>query len=82
MLHIKNQIDIDPLLKLADFQVQIPSDLDSKCDTAGKCAIQWWWYAFNVQTYESCVDLLRHQLDREVDVMNCNTHILCFQTHV
>jgi len=58
MLHIKNQLDIDPLLKLADFQVQIPSDLDSKCDTAGKCAIQWWWYAFNVQTYESCVDFV------------------------
>ncbi|KAF5349980.1 hypothetical protein D9756_009161 [Leucocoprinus leucothites] len=41
-----------------DFQITIPSNLGTKCNTAGKCAIQWWWYAFNVQTYESCVDFV------------------------
>ncbi|KAF8990314.1 hypothetical protein BDQ17DRAFT_1470738 [Cyathus striatus] len=38
-----------------DFSVTIP-DLGTQCKTAGSCAIQWWWYAFNGQTYESCVD--------------------------
>ncbi|KXN83778.1 hypothetical protein AN958_01105 [Leucoagaricus sp. SymC.cos] len=41
-----------------DFNVTIPSNLGDKCNEAGKCAIQWWWYAFNVQTYESCVDFV------------------------
>ncbi|KAJ8455242.1 hypothetical protein ONZ45_g19002 [Pleurotus djamor] len=38
-----------------DFEVTIPN-LGTQCSTAGTCAIQWWWYAFNRQTYESCVD--------------------------
>jgi len=40
-----------------NFNVTIPSTLGDKCGTAGKCAIQWYWYATkNKQTYESCVD--------------------------
>ncbi|THV00759.1 hypothetical protein K435DRAFT_434217 [Dendrothele bispora CBS 962.96] len=38
------------------FSVTIP-DLGTKCEEAGACAIQWWWYGTKVdQTYESCVD--------------------------
>ncbi|KAF9458100.1 hypothetical protein BDZ94DRAFT_1174362 [Collybia nuda] len=38
-----------------DFEVTIP-DLGSQCTKGGACAIQWWWYAYNGQTYESCID--------------------------
>ncbi|KAF9003087.1 hypothetical protein BDQ17DRAFT_1425601 [Cyathus striatus] len=38
-----------------DFSVTLP-DLGTQCETAGSCAIQWWWFGFNGQTYESCVD--------------------------
>ncbi|RDB22383.1 hypothetical protein Hypma_010480 [Hypsizygus marmoreus] len=38
-----------------DFEVTIPN-LGTQCTKAGACAIQWWWYAYNGQTYESCVD--------------------------
>ncbi|KAF9445204.1 hypothetical protein P691DRAFT_282874 [Macrolepiota fuliginosa MF-IS2] len=41
-----------------NFDITIPTDLGTRCSVAGKCAIQWWWYAFNVQTYESCVDFV------------------------
>ncbi|TFK35907.1 hypothetical protein BDQ12DRAFT_655276 [Crucibulum laeve] len=40
-----------------DFSATIP-DLGTQCTKAGACAIQWWWYAFNKQTYESCVDFV------------------------
>lgn len=40
-----------------DFSVTIP-DLGTRCKTAGSCAIQWFWYAFNKQTYESCIDFV------------------------
>ena len=40
-----------------DFNITIPDTLSSACDVAGKCAIQWyWWASKNKQTYESCVD--------------------------
>ncbi|KAI3318459.1 hypothetical protein HD806DRAFT_540310 [Xylariaceae sp. AK1471] len=40
-----------------DFKVTIPSTLGTACNTGGKCAIQWyWWASGNKQTYESCVD--------------------------
>ncbi|KAK7512492.1 chitin binding domain-containing protein [Phyllosticta citriasiana] len=40
-----------------NFDITIPSDLGSKCGTAGDCVIQWYWYAESIdQTYESCVD--------------------------
>lgn len=40
-----------------NFNVTIPSGLESACGTAGKCVIQWYWYAIaNDQTYESCHD--------------------------
>ncbi|KFX99248.1 hypothetical protein V490_01876 [Pseudogymnoascus sp. VKM F-3557] len=40
-----------------NFNVTIPSGLESTCGTAGKCVIQWYWYAIaNDQTYESCHD--------------------------
>lgn len=42
----------------ANFDIKIPTNLGTRCDTAGKCAIQWWWYAYNKQTYESCVDFI------------------------
>ncbi|KAF2645578.1 hypothetical protein P280DRAFT_465386 [Massarina eburnea CBS 473.64] len=39
------------------FDVTIPSDLGSKCSTAGACTLQWWWDSREAdQTYESCVD--------------------------
>ncbi|KAF8063596.1 hypothetical protein FPV67DRAFT_1701541 [Lyophyllum atratum] len=38
-----------------DFSVTIP-DLGTQCSKGGACAIQWFWYAYNVQTYQSCVD--------------------------
>jgi hypothetical protein len=39
------------------FDITIPSDLGSKCSTAGACTLQWWWDAREVdQTYEACVD--------------------------
>lgn len=38
-----------------DFTVTIPK-LNGACSTAGQCAIMWWWYGYNKQTYESCVD--------------------------
>ncbi|KAF8154912.1 hypothetical protein B0H34DRAFT_676606 [Crassisporium funariophilum] len=40
-----------------DFSVTIP-DLGTRCQTAGSCAIQWWWFASNGQSYESCVDFV------------------------
>ncbi|KAF8664112.1 hypothetical protein AX16_000802 [Volvariella volvacea WC 439] len=39
----------------SDFTVTIP-DLGTQCSQPGACIIQWWWYAYNRQTYESCVD--------------------------
>ncbi|KAJ5126921.1 hypothetical protein N7448_007700 [Penicillium atrosanguineum] len=40
-----------------DFSVTMPTDLGSKCSTAGSCVLQWYWYAESIdQTYESCVD--------------------------
>ncbi|KAI3337437.1 hypothetical protein HD806DRAFT_39331 [Xylariaceae sp. AK1471] len=40
-----------------DFNVTIPTTLESKCATAGDCVIQWWWYGTGArQTYESCID--------------------------
>ncbi|GLB43010.1 putative lytic polysaccharide mono-oxygenase, cellulose-degrading [Lyophyllum shimeji] len=38
-----------------DFSVTIP-DVGTQCTKPGACAIQWFWYAYNHQTYESCVD--------------------------
>ncbi|KAF8885217.1 hypothetical protein BD779DRAFT_1673850 [Infundibulicybe gibba] len=38
-----------------NFNVVIPN-LGTKCSAPGACAIQWWWYGYNGQTYESCVD--------------------------
>ncbi|KAF2224119.1 hypothetical protein BDZ85DRAFT_183265, partial [Elsinoe ampelina] len=39
------------------FSVTIPSDLGSKCSTAGACVLQHFWDARNIdQTYESCID--------------------------
>ncbi|TFK64455.1 hypothetical protein BDN72DRAFT_846617 [Pluteus cervinus] len=42
----------------SDFNVTIPSNLGTTCSKAGQCAIQWWWYGYNKQTYESCVDFV------------------------
>ena len=40
-----------------DFNVTIPSTLGTTCSSAGKCVIQFYWYASgNKQTYESCID--------------------------
>lgn len=40
-----------------NFDITIPSDLGSKCATAGDCVLQFWWDAPSVQqTYESCID--------------------------
>lgn len=40
-----------------NFDITIPSDLGSKCATAGDCVLQFWWDARSVdQTYESCID--------------------------
>ncbi|KAF2145034.1 uncharacterized protein K452DRAFT_284424 [Aplosporella prunicola CBS 121167] len=40
-----------------NFEVTMPSDLGSKCSTAGDCVLQWYWFAESIdQTYESCVD--------------------------
>jgi hypothetical protein len=40
-----------------EFNATIPDGLESTCKTAGRCILQWYWYAIsNVQTYESCVD--------------------------
>ena len=45
-----------------DFNITIPDTLSSACDVAGKCAIQWyWWASKNKQTYESCVDFFLEQ---------------------
>jgi predicted carbohydrate-binding protein with CBM5 and CBM33 domain len=39
------------------FSVTIPSNLGSKCATAGACVIQHYWDAASIdQTYESCID--------------------------
>lgn len=39
------------------FNVTIPNGLESACTTAGKCVMQWYWYAIsNKQTFESCHD--------------------------
>ncbi|KAI9042973.1 lytic polysaccharide monooxygenase [Aspergillus affinis] len=39
------------------FSVTMPDDLGSKCNTAGDCVLQWYWYAESIdQTYQSCVD--------------------------
>ncbi|KAF7717169.1 Lytic cellulose monooxygenase (C1-hydroxylating) [Penicillium ucsense] len=39
------------------FKVTLPTDLPSKCATAGNCVLQWYWYAQSIdQTYESCID--------------------------
>lgn len=43
--------------RLVNFNVTIPDTLGSSCDEAGKCVIQWYWYASEGdQTYISCVD--------------------------
>ncbi|KAF8645348.1 hypothetical protein AX16_007852 [Volvariella volvacea WC 439] len=39
----------------SDFTVTIP-DLGTQCSQPGACVIQWWWWGYNRQTYESCVD--------------------------
>ncbi|GLB44378.1 putative lytic polysaccharide mono-oxygenase, cellulose-degrading [Lyophyllum shimeji] len=39
----------------ADFAVTIP-DLGTQCTRPGACALQWFWYAYDHHTYESCVD--------------------------
>lgn len=40
-----------------NFDVTIPTDLGSKCATAGDCVLQFWWDARSIdQTYESCID--------------------------
>ncbi|KAK7955615.1 uncharacterized protein PG986_004837 [Apiospora aurea] len=45
-----------------DFNITLPDSLRSACDVAGKCAIQWyWWASKNRQTYESCVDFYLEQ---------------------
>lgn len=39
------------------FSLTIPSDLGSKCATAGACVLQHYWNAASIdQTYESCID--------------------------
>ncbi|KAF2020179.1 hypothetical protein BU24DRAFT_312724, partial [Aaosphaeria arxii CBS 175.79] len=39
------------------FDITMPSDLGSKCSTAGDCVIQWYWDARSIdQTYEACID--------------------------
>ncbi|THH05939.1 hypothetical protein EW145_g4425 [Phellinidium pouzarii] len=39
------------------FSVTLPTTLGSACETAGNCALQWWWDARNIdQTYMACVD--------------------------
>ena len=43
------------LIVAVDFSVTIPEGLTS-CDAAGKCAIQWFWFADSKQTYISCLD--------------------------
>ena len=41
-----------------DFNVTIPEGIDSTCGEAGRCVLQWYWYAVgNKQTYESCLDI-------------------------
>ena len=40
-----------------NFTVTMPTDLGSKCATAGDCVLQMHWNAESVnQTYQSCVD--------------------------
>ncbi|KAF2765014.1 hypothetical protein EJ03DRAFT_280967 [Teratosphaeria nubilosa] len=40
-----------------NFTITMPTDLGSKCATAGECVIQMFWNAENInQTYESCID--------------------------
>ncbi|PFH48257.1 hypothetical protein AMATHDRAFT_150314 [Amanita thiersii Skay4041] len=41
-----------------DFSATIP-DVGTRCANPGACAIQWWWYAYNNQTYESCIDFVQ-----------------------
>ncbi|KAK3290855.1 uncharacterized protein B0H64DRAFT_446675 [Chaetomium fimeti] len=42
-----------------NFDVTIPDTLRPSCNKAGKCVMQWYWYAVeNEQTYESCVDFV------------------------
>ncbi|KAI9162831.1 hypothetical protein HJFPF1_04424 [Paramyrothecium foliicola] len=37
-----------------EFNITIPDGLESSCNVAGKCVIQWYWYAIkNVQTNEA-----------------------------
>ncbi|KAF8650671.1 hypothetical protein AX16_005128 [Volvariella volvacea WC 439] len=38
-----------------NFTVTIP-DLGTQCSQPGACVIQWWWFAYGGQTYESCID--------------------------
>ncbi|CAN8104707.1 unnamed protein product [Discula destructiva] len=39
------------------FSITMPDTLDAACETAGGCALQWWWDARSIdQTYMSCVD--------------------------
>jgi len=41
-----------------NFNITIPTGLESACGKAGKCVLQWYWKATagNGQTYESCHD--------------------------
>ncbi|PVH96947.1 carbohydrate-binding module family 1 protein [Periconia macrospinosa] len=40
-----------------NFDITIPTDLGSKCATAGACALQWWWDSREVdQSYAGCID--------------------------
>ncbi|KAF9035246.1 hypothetical protein BJ165DRAFT_1511001, partial [Panaeolus papilionaceus] len=58
-IYTNNSLGSDQWVKNeTDFTVTIPTNLGTACQTAGACAIQWWWYAFNKQTYESCVDFV------------------------
>ncbi|KAF2646453.1 hypothetical protein P280DRAFT_525275 [Massarina eburnea CBS 473.64] len=41
------------------FNITVPSGLETTCANAGDCVLQWWWLYNNpviVETFESCVD--------------------------
>jgi len=39
------------------FNIVMPSNLGTQCNTPGACIIQWFWDAADInQTYESCID--------------------------
>ncbi|KAF2498512.1 hypothetical protein BU16DRAFT_437867, partial [Lophium mytilinum] len=56
-VYATNSIPLSEQANNTNFKIEIPSDLGSKCATAGDCVIQWWWDARSIdQTYEACVD--------------------------